>query len=81
MEEKLIFNNILTLIKDLSGILYHGTIESSTENIHDTFHSNLDECLELQNEIFNFMMQKGWYTQEQVEQQKIEQVKNKYSCK
>lgn len=79
MEAKLIMNNILTLTKNLSGILYQGTSETSNENIHNVFHTNLNECIELQKEIFDFMMQRGWYKQDQVEQQKIEQAKNKYS--
>ena len=79
METKLIMNTILTATKDMSDILYHGSIESSTPAIHTTFRSNLNECLDLQNEIYKFMEQKGWYKQEQVEQQKIGQVKNKYA--
>lgn len=78
MEAKLIMSTILTATKNMSDILYHGSIEASTPEIHTTFRNNLNECLDLQNEIFKFMEQKGWYKQEQVEQQKIDQAKNKY---
>lgn len=78
MESKLIMNTLLTVTKDVSDILYHGSIESSTPNIHTTFRNILNETLDIQNEIFKFMEQKGWYTLEQVEQTKIDQVKNKF---
>ena len=78
MESKLIMNTLLTVTKDVSDILYHGSIESSTPNIHTTFRNILNETLDIQNEIFKFMEQKGWYTLEQIEQTKIDQVKNKF---
>ncbi len=78
MESKLIMNTLLTVTKEVSDILYHGSIESSTPNIHTTFRNILNETLDIQNEIFKFMEQKGWYTLEQVEQTKIDQVKNKF---
>lgn len=78
MESKLIMNTLLTVTKEVSDILFHGSIESSTPNIHTTFRNILNETLDIQNEIFKFMEQKGWYTLEQVEQTKIDQVKNKF---
>lgn len=78
MESKLIMNTILTSTKNISDILYHGSVESSTPDIHRAFHNTLNECLDLQNEIFTFMEQKGWYQVEQVEQQKIDQAKEKF---
>lgn len=78
MESKLIMNTILTSTKNISDILYHGSVESSTPDIHSAFHNTLNECLDLQNEIFTFMEQKGWYQVEQVEQQKIDQAKEKF---
>ncbi len=78
MESKLIMNTILTSTKNISDILYHGSVESSTPDIHKAFRNTLNECLDLQNEIFTFMEQKGWYQVEQVEQQKIDQAKEKF---
>ena len=78
MESKLIMNTLLTVTKEVSDILFHGSIESSTPNIHTTFRNILNETLDIQNEIFKFMEQKGWYTLAQVEQTKIDQVKNKF---
>ena len=78
MESKLIMNTILTSTKNISDILYHGSVESSTPDIHKAFRNTLNECLDLQNEIFTFMEQKGWYQVEQVEQQKIDKAKEKF---
>jgi len=79
MDAKLIMNTILTMTKNMSDILYHGTLESSNANVHNAFRQQLDECLNLQNEIYKFMEQKGWYQMQNVEQTKISQTKNKYS--
>ena len=79
MDAKLIMNTLLTMTKDMSGVLYHGSLEASTPNVHNTFRQQLNECLDLQNEIYKFMEQKGWYQMQNVEPSKISQTKNQYS--
>lgn len=78
MEEKTITNNILTISKNLIDILMHGTIESSHENVREMFCDSLNNCLNIQNEIYNYMVSKGYYQITNVEQNKIEQAKEKY---
>ena len=41
MNDKCIFENLLQLTKGSADLYLHGTIESSTENIHTTFHDIL----------------------------------------
>lgn len=79
MEDRVIMDNILSVTKGACDLLMHGTIESSTTDVHSTFKSSLDECLKMQNEIYSKMSERGWYPTQQVEQQKIEQAKQKFS--
>ncbi len=75
MDDKALFENILSLTKGAADLYLHGTIESPTENVHQTFCDLLTESLKLQHEIYKKMEAKGWYPTEQAEQQKIQQVK------
>ena len=79
MEDRVIMDNILSVIKGDCELLLHGTIESTTPNVHETFKSSLNDALQIQNEIYSLMSQKGWYPSTQAEQQKIDQAKQNFS--
>ncbi len=79
MEERVIMDNLLSVIKGDCDLLLHGTIESTTPNVHDVFKSSLNDALQIQNDIYNLMSQKGWYPTQQAEQQKIDQTKQKFN--
>lgn len=78
MDDKNLMENILQLQKGVCDLYMHGTIESSTGNVHNAFNCALNESLCLQENVYSQMAQKGWYPAEQVEQQKINTVKQKY---
>ena len=79
MDDKCLLENILQLTKGATDLYLHATTEGSTENIHTAFHDVLHETLKIQHEIYKKMEAKGWYPAEQVEQQKIDQTKQKYT--
>lgn len=79
MDDKGLFENILQLTKGAADLYLHGTIESSTENVHQAFCDLLTETLKLQHEVYKKMEAKGWYPVEQVEEQKVQQAKQKFS--
>lgn len=80
MNDKDLMEDILTVVKSSCDLCLHGTVESSTPNIHSTFNTVLNDTLKMQNEIYTKMSQKGWYPAEQVEQQKIDKVKQSFSA-
>ena len=43
MEDKIIMNTVLTLTKNMTDILMHGAIESSTTKIKETYMKYLNE--------------------------------------
>ena len=79
MEDKQAMENILLTTKGVCDLYMHGTIEASDERVHQAFDRALNESLTMQDDIYKKMTQKGWYPTEQVEQQKIDKVKQKFS--
>lgn len=79
MDDKNLMENILLLEKGVCDLYMHGTIESSTSNVHQAFDCALNDSLKMQDEIYGKMSAKGWYTAEQAEQNKISSVKQKFS--
>lgn len=78
MEDKILMENELLVIKGVCDLYLHGTIESSTAEVHEAFKCALNESLNIQNKIFNLMSEKGWYNIPAVEQNKIDLVKQKF---
>lgn len=80
MDDKNLMENILLLEKGVCDLYMHGAIESSTANIHQAFSAALNESLTMQDTIYGKMSAKDWYTTEQVEQNKVSAVKQKFSA-
>ena len=79
MNDKNLMENILLLEKGVCDLYMHGTIESSTQNVHQAFNSALNESLCMQDTIYSKMSAKGWYPAEQADQNKINSTKQKFS--
>lgn len=80
MEDKDLMEKELLIIKGVCDLYLHGTIESSTAEVHEAFKCALNESLNIQNKIYNLMAEKGWYQMETVEQQKIDAAKQKFAA-
>lgn len=79
MDDKNIMENLLLTEKGVCDLFLHGTIESNTANVHQTFSTALNDSLCMQDEIYTTMSQKGWYPTEQAQEQQIQKVKQKFS--
>ncbi len=75
MNDKFYLESLLTECKALCNLLFAATTESSNVEVHQKFQTGLNVCLEWQNAIFKHMEQMGYYKQENVEQQEINQEK------
>lgn len=80
MEDRDLMEKELLVIKGVCDLYLHGTIESSTAEVHSAFKDALNISLDIQNKLYNLMAEKGWYKIEVVEQTKIDQAKQKYSA-
>lgn len=79
MDDKTMMSSVLGNVKGMCDLMMHGTIESSTPNVHATFKSALNDMLVMQNAIYAKMSEKGWYPEEKAEAQKIDAAKQKFA--
>ncbi len=78
MEDKDLMEKELLVIKGVCDLYLHGTIESSTAEVHAAFKDALNISLDIQNKLYNLMAERGWYKMENAEQNKIDTVKQTY---
>lgn len=79
MNDQAIMENLLLTTKGACDLHMHGTIESSTQNVHQAFDSALSDSLNMQSDIYKQMADKGWYPPEQANAQQIGKVRQKYA--
>jgi spore coat protein CotF len=71
--------NLLLTTKGVIDLYMHGAVESSTANVHQTFSTAFDDALSMQDNIYKQMRAKGWYQTDNAPQQKIDQLKQKFT--
>ena len=79
MDNKTMLEGILWDLKCLSDLFLHGTIESGTKNVHQTFEDSLTEILTLQNDLYTLMSDEGMYNVENVAETKLTKAQSKYN--
>ena len=80
MDDKQVMQNLLNNTKAVCDLYMHGSIESSTENVHRTFTTALNDALCMQDNIYKKMSEKGWYQNQCAPQQQLDQLRQKYSA-
>ena len=80
MNDKEIMEGILLTTKGVCDLYLHGSIESSTPNVHDAFNTALNDAICMQKELYSTMQSRGWYPTQQAEPQKIQQVRQQYAA-
>ncbi len=81
MNDKELMEKELLVVKGVTDLYLHGTIESSTAEVHTAFKEALNKSLDIQNKLYNLMAEKGWYNTEIADQQKINNAKQKFQNK
>ncbi len=56
MEDKDLMENELLVIKGVCDLYMHGTLESTTAEVHNAFKEALNESLDIQNKIYNLII-------------------------
>ncbi len=79
MDDKTLMENLLYAVKSTCDLYFHGTIESSSGDVHQAFGCALDKSLKMQNDIYNKMTEKGWYQNKPVPQPQIQETANKFT--
>lgn len=78
MDDRALMESELLTIKGVCDLYLHGSIESTTTEVHNAFKTALEESLNIQNKIYSLMSEKGWYQTENADQSKIDTAKQKY---
>ena len=81
MDDKTMMSAALGNVKGMSDLMMHGTIESSSPDVHSTFKCALNDMLTLQNQMYSKMSEAGWYKTAQAEPQKIQAAKQQFANK
>ena len=63
----------------MCDLYLHGAIESSSQDVHQTFSGSLNSSLNMQSQIYDQMKSRGWYQTDCADQQKLSSVRMKYS--
>ena len=79
MNDQAIMENLLLTTKGMCDLYMHGTVESSTQNVHQAFNTALADSLCMQDDIYKQMTAKGWYQTEEADTQQMAQVKQKFA--
>lgn len=73
MDDKLIMENYLLVLKSTMEVYVHGTLESSNSNVRDLLKCGLDETVSHQARTYDKMTEYGWYTISNVKESEIKQ--------
>ncbi|MBQ3474940.1 MAG: spore coat protein [Bacilli bacterium] len=81
MNDQLLMENYLLLLKSDTEVYVHGTLESSNEDVRKVLKNGLDETMKSQSDTYNLMSEYGWYNIKNISSKEIcktlEKVENK----
>ena len=76
MNDQLLMNNYLLVLKSTVEVYVHGTLESSNEDVRKLLKSSLNMIIDMQGNTYNEMVKYDWYKTNNVEFSKISEVLN-----
>lgn len=77
MNDKLLLENYLLVLKSTVEVYVHGTLESSNENVRLKLKNGLNETMTNQANTYAFMVQNGWYKVNNIKTSIINETLNK----
>lgn len=77
MDNNLIMENYLLVLKSTVEVFVHGTLESSNNDIRELLKSSLSEIMTSQANTYELMTKFGWYQVNNVDNSTISQTLNK----
>jgi len=78
-QDKDLITDVLMTEKSLCATYNTAVTEAATSNVREGFKNILNEQLDIQNDIFNTMNQKGWYNVQQADQNNINTIKTQFN--
>ncbi len=81
MNDQVIMDNYLMILKSTIEVYVHGTLESSNEDVRSLLKKGLEETLTHQANTYDKMTEYNWYVIENVKSSNIKQILNKLENK
>lgn len=80
MNDQLIMDNYLLVLKSTVEVYVHGTLESSNEEVREVLKCGLDETLSHQARVYSEMTSNGWYSVDNLKGNAIKKALNELEC-
>ena len=77
MNDQILMDNYLLILKSTVEVYVHGTLESSNQSIRNILKKGLDNTMQNQADTYDEMTEYGWYTVSNVQESAIKQTLNK----
>ena len=77
MNDKLVMENYLLVLKSTVEVYVHGTLESSNNDVRELLKGCLDDTMREQADTYDEMTKYGWYTINNVDNSNISQTLSK----
>ena len=77
MDDKLIMENYLLVLKSTVEVYVHGSLESSNDSVRMVLKTSLNETMNNQASTYELMKQNNWYTVSNIETNEISKTLNK----
>ena len=77
MNDQLLMDNYLLVLKSTVEVYVHGTLESSNKDIRTLLKLGLDEIMKCQANTYDEMVKYSWYNVENVNAKEINKILNK----
>lgn len=77
MNDRLLMENYLLILKSTTEVFIHGTLESSNEQTREVLKKGLEQILSSQRETYNIMVSNGWYNISNIDNNTINQTLSK----
>lgn len=71
MNDELLMNNYLMILKSTIEVYIHGTIESYNKKVRELLNDLLEETIKSQEKTFNYMVESDWYNTDNIDPKKI----------
>lgn len=81
MNDQLLMDNYLLILKSTVEVYVHGTLESSNQDVREALKAGLDNTMNHQADTYDLMTTYGWYTISNVKESQIKQTLNKVKNK
>ena len=72
MNDQILMENMLLLLKSNMEVYVHGTLEASNEKVRQALKYGLEETLRMQHELYDKMTECGWYQVQNIDKNTIQ---------